>query len=176
MLMHLDYRVSLPDHDWVVADRHKLIPSVCAGIVINPNNAGNPDAVSYSGPTYVAIRSGKHCSSTAETHAEDLERVMELDIFKPLVKTGDGKIKPVMIITTDGGPDENPRFPRVISCAIQHFKKFDLDALFIATNAPHRSAFNRVERRMAFLSKELCGVILLHDAFGTHLNNSKKKH
>jgi hypothetical protein len=26
MLMHLDYRVQLPDHDWTVAPRHQLIP------------------------------------------------------------------------------------------------------------------------------------------------------
>ena len=31
MLMHLEYRISLPDHDWVVAAGHKLIPSVYAG-------------------------------------------------------------------------------------------------------------------------------------------------
>ena len=27
VLMHLEYRVRLPDHDWVVASRRKLIPS-----------------------------------------------------------------------------------------------------------------------------------------------------
>jgi len=32
MLMHLDYRVQLPDHDFVIAAKHKLIPSVYAGI------------------------------------------------------------------------------------------------------------------------------------------------
>lgn len=31
ILMHLDYRVVLPDHDWVKAEKHKLIPSVYAG-------------------------------------------------------------------------------------------------------------------------------------------------
>ena len=34
LLVHMEYRVSLPDHDWVVAARHKLIPSVYAGIRI----------------------------------------------------------------------------------------------------------------------------------------------
>lgn len=33
-LMHVEYRVSLPYHDWVVAAKHKLIPSVYAGIKI----------------------------------------------------------------------------------------------------------------------------------------------
>ena len=32
LLMNLDYQVRLPDHDWVVAERHKLIPSVCAAV------------------------------------------------------------------------------------------------------------------------------------------------
>ena len=38
------------------------------------------------------------------------------------------------------------------------------------TNAPGRSAFNRCERRMVLLSKELAGLILQHNHFGTHLN------
>ena len=28
ILMHLDYKVRLPDHDFPVGERHKLIPSV----------------------------------------------------------------------------------------------------------------------------------------------------
>lgn len=56
MLMHVDYRVQLPDHDWVVAARHKLIPSVYAGIAIKPEMFGDRSAVGYSGPTYIAIR------------------------------------------------------------------------------------------------------------------------
>jgi len=65
MLMDMQYRVTLPDHDWVVAVGHKLTLSVYAGIVIKPHDIGNRQAVSYSGPTYIAIRSGKHSSSTA---------------------------------------------------------------------------------------------------------------
>ena len=40
--------------------------------------------------------------------------------------------------------------------------------LFFATNAPGRSAFNRVERRMLNLSKDLIDVILPHNHFGIH--------
>ncbi|KZR97817.1 Uncharacterized protein APZ42_007100, partial [Daphnia magna] len=72
----------------------------------------------------------------------------------------------------DGGPDENPRYQKVIQIAIHHFVNHNLDGLFVATNAPGRSAFNRVERKMAPLSKELSGLILPHDHFGTHLDNS----
>ena len=75
-----------------------------------------------------------------------------------------------MIVTVDGGPDENPRYKKTIDCAIDYFNSFDLDALFIATNAPGCSAFNRCERRMTPLSKEVAGLILGHQHFGTHLN------
>lgn len=60
ILMHMQYRVSLPDHDWVVGERHKLIPSVYAGLVINEKGFGDKNAVSYSRPTFIAIRSGNN--------------------------------------------------------------------------------------------------------------------
>ena len=170
LLMHMEYRIKLPDHDWVIAERHKLIPSVYAGIKITSSMLGQPQAVGYSGPTYIAIRSGKHSSSTANTHAQDFETLLELEEFRPLAKTDHGLVKPVVIMTVDGGPDENPRYEKVIGFAIQHFKRHDLDALFLATNAPGRSAYNRVERRMAPLSRELAGLILPHDHFGSHLD------
>ena len=41
-------------------------------------------------------------------------------------------------------------------------------------NAAGLSAFNPVERRMAPLSHDLCGIILPHDTFGSHLDSSGK--
>ena len=76
-----------------------------------------------------------------------------------------------MVITVDGGPDENPRYSNTVRCAIDYFVSEGLNALFIATNAPGRSAFNRCERRIAPLSKELSGGILDHEHFGSHLDN-----
>lgn len=49
LLMHMEYRVSLPDHTWVVAERHKLIPSVYAILEVRPNGYGNKEHISYSG-------------------------------------------------------------------------------------------------------------------------------
>ena len=40
----------------------------------------------------------------------------------------------------------------------------------MAENAPGRSTFNRIERRMVKFSKELSGVILEHDKFRSHLD------
>lgn len=82
MLMHLEYKVRLQDHDWAVAPGHKLIPSVYAGINIIDGKIGDPKTVSYSGPTFVAIRSAKHSSSTASTHASDFRTILKLESFK----------------------------------------------------------------------------------------------
>jgi hypothetical protein len=174
LLMHLQYKVKLPDHDWVVAGGHKLKPSVYAGIVIKRAEIGSRSAVTYSGPTYIAVRSGKHSSSTALSHANDFTRLLNLSEFASIMKTDAGHVKPVLMMTVDGGPDENPRYDKVIRVAIHHFLEHDLDALFIATNAPGRSAFNRVERRMAPLSNELAGIILPHEHYGSHLDDNGK--
>ena len=47
-----------------------------------------------------------------------------------------GEAKPVMIVTVDGGPDKNSRHRKTIECAIDYFLSQDLDAFFLATNAP----------------------------------------
>ncbi|KAJ1522452.1 hypothetical protein ONE63_001642 [Megalurothrips usitatus] len=172
LLMHMEYRVRLPDHDWVVGSRHKLIPSVYAGIrIINKSPIGQPDAVSYSGPTYVAIRSGKHSSSTATTHAVDFERLIKLENFESILHTSSGEIKPVLVNFVDGGPDENPRYRKVIAETVEAFKAHNLDYVITVTNAPGRSAFNRVERRMAPLSRMLAGLVLEHNHYGAHLDS-----
>ena len=54
------------------------------------------------------------------------------------------------------------------------FLSLDLDAFFLATNASRRSVFNRVERRMVKFSKELSGLVLPHDNFGSHLNAKRE--
>ena len=44
----------------------------------------------------------------------------------------------------------------------------------IPTNAPGRSVFNRTERRMAPLSREMSGLILPHETLGSHLDGNGK--
>ncbi|KAF2899614.1 hypothetical protein ILUMI_06561 [Ignelater luminosus] len=80
------------------------------------------------------------------------------------------RIKPVLVVFSDGGPDEAPRNEKVLQTAVKSFKMLDLDAMFVCTNAPHQSARNPVERRMAPLSRDLCGLIIPHDVCGTHLD------
>ncbi|CAF0723868.1 unnamed protein product [Adineta steineri] len=167
MLMHLDYRIRLPDHDWTVAPRHQLTPSVYAVCLLSEDGD-----LSHSGPTYIAIRSAKHDQSSADTHGLDFERLVSLKEFESVARDKTSQVKPIVIITVDGGPDENPRFPKTLVASIRKFKKYNLDALFCLTHAPGQSAYNIVEHRMAPLSHDLAGLILPHDHFGSHLNDS----
>ncbi|CAF1359270.1 unnamed protein product [Adineta ricciae] len=160
MLMHLDYRIRLPDHDWTVAPRHQLTPSVYAACLLSEDGD-----LGYSGPTYVAIRSAKHDLSSAESHGIDFDRLVGLKEFEKAARDETGQVKPIVIVTVDGGPDENPRFPKTLVASIRKFKKYNLDALFCLTHAPGQSAYNIVERRMAPLSHDLAGLILPHDHF-----------
>ncbi|KAJ8671593.1 hypothetical protein QAD02_002852 [Eretmocerus hayati] len=173
ILMYMEYKVTSPDHEFVVASRHELIPSVYAVLLIENGRIGDQKAVTHSEPTYVAIRSAKHCSST-DTHAYDFRRLAEKAEFRDSFHGEDGEMKPVLVIMSDGGPDENRRYQGVIAHAIEHFERYNSDDLFITTDAPGRSAFNPVERRMPPSSHELAGLILPHDQSGSHLDGSKK--
>ncbi|CAF1602695.1 unnamed protein product, partial [Rotaria sp. Silwood1] len=149
MLMHLDYRIRLPDHDWIVAPRHQLTPSVYAACLLSED-----EDLGYSGPTYIAMRSVKHDLSSADSHALDFDCLVCLKEFEKVAHDKIGQVKPILITTVDGGPDENPH------------------TLFILIHAPGQSTYNVVECRRAPLSHDLADLILPHDHFGSHLNDS----
>lgn len=62
LIMHVDYKVSLPDHGRVLAARHKLI--VCRNRYPK-YGVWRIEVFGYSRPTYAVNRSGKHTASTA---------------------------------------------------------------------------------------------------------------
>ena len=141
--MNMEYRIKLPDHDFVMASGHKLTPSVTAGLTIESGKLNS--ANSYSGSTYISIRSGKHNSSIAATHAIDLQHLYaDINQFENLVHRLDGTVKPILILLVDGSPGENPRYKETIKYACENFTKSQLDALCITNNAPCRSAYNPV--------------------------------
>ena len=102
LIMHVDYKIKLPDHDFSIGEKHKLIPSVYAACHVKDRK------ISFSGPTYIAIRSAKHDSSTANSHQYDFTRLTELEEFNLSIKNKKGDIKPLLFVAVDGGPDESP--------------------------------------------------------------------
>ena len=116
--IRVEHRVSLPDHVWLVADRHKLISSVYAGIHIMRDCFGNKEAVGFSCPAYTAMVSGKQQSSTIFSHGCDFEKLLNMEESEAITGSGISLlVKPVFVLPVDGGPDENPRYQNVIKFA-----------------------------------------------------------
>ena len=100
--------------------------------------------VSYNGPTFISIRSGKHDKSCAETHSDDFERILQLEEFQDAALTPNKDVKPLVFVSVDSGPDEAPKNQQALSVWARQFENNDLDAVFIFTHTPRGSAYNPV--------------------------------
>ena len=97
LTIHVSYEIRLPDHDFVKATKHKLTQSVYAACEIElPSSRADPDII-CSGPTYIAIRSGKHDSSTACTYVRDFDLLLGLKEFDKVVKH-ENTVKPIGMV------------------------------------------------------------------------------
>ena len=93
---------SLPDHDYVMAPQRKLIPSVILDMCIQEKDSSG-NAVTYSGPTYCAIRKLKHSGSSVFHHLQNMKHIRSLDIFDDSFNNDTGKSEPVMIVMINAG-------------------------------------------------------------------------
>ena len=176
MCMHMDYQVRLPNHDYVVGAKHTLTPSVYAFLTILPSRIGRRGAVTYTGPTVVRIRSGKHDTADSETHRFDLMEIMTSNrpLIKSITNTPQGSLKRILLLRADNGPDEAPRNPTTQKSMIRLFVKLKLAYLFLISLPAGLSPYNQIERRMKYLSSEMTGTILDHEHFGSHLNANRE--
>ena len=157
ILMHIEYKVRLPDHNFVVGLHHTLIPSIYGVCKIKKNGE-----LSCSGNTFIRIRSGKHDSSFAHTHTYNVKELFESSNLPE---------RPILVLFTDGAQDEAPCYPKPLATAIHFFKHLKLDVFLHGVNAAGLSAFNPVERRMGPLSHDIVGVVIPHEKFGSHLDS-----
>ena len=86
--------------------------------------------ISYSDLTYISICSGKNDSNTTYSLGHDIGHVLEFEQFQSVAKICN-EVKPIAMIFADGGPDENPRFPKTLDMSIQNFKTHKFDVLLI---------------------------------------------
>lgn len=129
--------------------------------------------ISTAGPTYVSIRSAKHDRLTHESHAIDFDRLVQLKEFEKFARDHLGRVKPIIVMCVDrNGQENDTRYSKTLSAAVDKFKKHNLDALIIVNQAPGQALFNVVERRLSPMSHDLAGLILPHDHFGSHLNEA----
>ena len=176
LLIHIEEKVTLTDHDYVIASKNKLIPSVICNMRVREKHFSG-DAVTYSGPTGCTMRIAKHSDSTTYHHLQDLKHLQSFNIFDDIFDNDTSESKTVMLVIVSDDLDENTKYTKNIESnidqiiSINHFTTHDLDAFFLATNASGRSAFNRMERRMVKFSQECSGIVLPHVKFGSHLNS-----
>ena len=149
ILMYMECKVRLSDHNFVVGIRHTLIPSVYVVYEIKENGE-----LSYSGNTFIRIRSGKHDYSSAHTHAYDIKELFESSNLPE---------GPILVLSIDGAQDEAPRYPKPLATAMYFFKHLKLDVFLHGVNAAGLSAFDPIERRMSPLSHNIAGVAFLHE-------------
>ncbi|CAG8663676.1 16074_t:CDS:1, partial [Acaulospora morrowiae] len=155
ILIRLEYRMELLDYDWVVAEKHKLIPSVYAILNIENGKYKNAKTVTYSGSTFIRICSEKHDTSMAYSYGKDFDTLMIKKQLYNYTKTTDRQFKPIIVLLTDDSPNKNLYDKKTIQVMIDHFIKYDFDTIITVYFTPHQSASNPVERRMAPLSHNL---------------------
>ena len=85
LVMHVEYKVKLPDYDFVIANQHKLVPPLIGDMQVKAITFSS-DAVTYSGLTYVGIRSAKHLGLSAYSHLADMKRIRELPVLAKKAK------------------------------------------------------------------------------------------
>lgn len=169
LIMRLDYDISSLDSQTssMTNTRHQFSPCIYGASIIDETGL-----IGTAGPTYISIRSAKHDRLTHESHARDFDYLVQLKEFEKFARDHLGRVKPVVVMCVDNlGAENNTRYSRTLSSAIDRFKKYNLDALFIVNQAPGQTLFNTIERRLAPLTHDLAGLILPHDLFGTHLND-----
>eukprot|EP01083_Nonionella_stella_P043785 118176_1 len=171
----MEQKVILPDHDYVVAEKHKLIPSVSGYREINGSFSlqKKSKVLKYCGPTYVAVRSGKHDTTDAFSHGIDMLRTFGLDSFKKVLYYK-GVIKSCIFWESDGANDESVKNDKMKKVWTYIFKHYDIDYICHYNSPCGMSAFNFIERYMVHLSRSIVGTVIDHMAHGNHLDASKK--
>ena len=79
LLMHMEYKVTLQDQNYVIAPQCKLILTANGDMRIQEKDFSG-DAMTFSGPTYCAIQSTKHSGSSAYHQLQNMKRIRSLDI------------------------------------------------------------------------------------------------
>ena len=78
--MHMECKVALLDHDYVMAPQHRLIPSVIGDICVREKDFFEGTAI-FPGPMYCAIQRAKHSGSSAYHHLHYMKCIQSFDIF-----------------------------------------------------------------------------------------------
>ena len=91
-----------------------------------------------------------------------------------MFKCGLVEAKSILIFMSDGASGKVPRYLKPLQTAATLFKELELDVVLHGVNAAGLTAFNPVERRMTPLSHDLVEIVLPHDSYSNHLDETGK--
>ncbi|KAG5274658.1 hypothetical protein AALO_G00138720, partial [Alosa alosa] len=133
------------DHDQ--QQKGSLTPSVYLNVEI-------PETVDdsfYRGQVTVLLKDSVFQPSSAFRHTTEMKRLLGDDM---------DKVKPFLIIYSDGGPDHRVTYEGVKLSLAAVFKALDLDILVAGRTAPGHSWANPVERIMSVLNLAFQNIAL----------------
>ena len=158
--MYMEDKVTLPDHDYVIAPQHILIPSVIWRFC----------NLSWS---YVLCHTKckifwlQYLSPSAwhETYTMSWNIKWQFQKWYRSIETSHDSYR-------QWRSRQKSKIQNNIKWAIHYFTTQEFNAFFPETNAPGRSASNRVECQMVKFSQELSGIVLPYHKFGSHLSSN----
>ncbi|CAG8782445.1 17607_t:CDS:1, partial [Racocetra persica] len=107
ILIRLKYQIELLDHNLVVAEKHKLILSVCVILDILESKYGHADIIIYLGLMFIRICSDKYDSSTTYSYRKNFDDLMSKEQLCNYITTIDKQSKPVVVLLSDSDLNEN---------------------------------------------------------------------
>lgn len=95
-------------HDCVAAGQQELISLLYATIKVEQNSNGKPEAVGYAPTILKTDQIIQRLIKLQHMHTDKSSKnLLALPHFESFIKSG-SNVKPIIIFTVDGGPDENP--------------------------------------------------------------------
>ena len=174
IIMRVESRTICDDHDFVKASRYKILCSVCQSLPMTNQCCSAPEAVSNIGDTFIVCRSGKHDSSTATSHYDDINAMFKHPDFKEVLRDKSGNPKPVQFDRSDGGPAENVKNVKTVIYHCLRFTHCKLEFFCASISAPKQSAYNPVERIMNHIIAWLKRHVLDPVQYGYPLNSQQQ--
>ncbi|KAE8743450.1 hypothetical protein FOCC_FOCC010940 [Frankliniella occidentalis] len=192
VLMHMTYCVRLPDHDFVVAPSHKLIPSVYAGIVLQ-------DAAWVAKLAFLADVTG-HLNELNKklqgkgSLASDMFREVgafegRLDLFEAQLHASKMTHFPCLSSLGEIDPDQLHSFVNIVNLKREFRKNFvefhamasDFEVFvtpFSASiaSAPDNLQLNLIDLRSDRLLREKFNSVSLQEFYGTYITSHRFPH
>ena len=126
LLISVKYEAHLPDHDFIIAPKHKLTPAVIGLREVRDTRLADGKKVKDSVHTVIQVKSLKHTPSNASAQIEAFDNMVKTE---EMSKLSDRSTKPILILIRDR--NDGLQFLPTRNKLISIFKEHDLDYNFV---------------------------------------------